>query len=37
MRGLIIRDPFVTWILDGEKTWELRGKATQVREEVSGA
>lgn len=30
-RGLMIRDPYVTDILLGKKTWELRGAATKVR------
>lgn len=31
LRGLVIRAPFVDWILDGLKSWELRGSATHVR------
>lgn len=31
LRALLIRRPFVDWILDGKKTWELRGSATKVR------
>lgn len=30
-RGLIIRDPYATQILNGEKRWEIRGRATQIR------
>lgn len=29
--GLIIRDPYVSQILDGKKTWEIRGKRTTIR------
>ena len=31
MRALIIRAPYVDWILDGKKAWELRGGATKLR------
>jgi hypothetical protein len=31
MKGLIIRAPYVDWIVDGKKTWEIRGSATKVR------
>lgn len=31
LRALIVRPPFVDWIVDGKKTWELRGSATKVR------
>lgn len=30
-RALLIRAPFIDWILDGKKTWEIRGKATDMR------
>lgn len=30
-RGLMIRDPYASQLLDGEKTWEIRGRATQIR------
>jgi hypothetical protein len=30
-RGLLIRDPFASQILRGEKIWEIRGRATQIR------
>ena len=30
-RGLMIRDPYASQILNGEKIWEIRGRATQVR------
>lgn len=31
MRALIIRSPYVEAILDGKKTWEIRGSRTSVR------
>lgn len=34
MRALIIREPWITWILDGKKTWEIRGSATSVRGKI---
>lgn len=34
MKGLIIRDPWATKILDGEKTWEIRGSYTHIRERI---
>jgi hypothetical protein len=30
-RGLLIRDPYASQILDGEKVWEIRGRPTQIR------
>src|SRR5262245_46875602 len=30
-RGLLVRDPYATQLLNGEKIWESRGKATQIR------
>jgi hypothetical protein len=30
-RGLMIRDPYASQILDGEKVWEIRGRPTQIR------
>lgn len=35
LKGLIIRAPYIDWILDGRKTWELRGSATKVRGPVA--
>lgn len=29
--GLLIRPPYVDWILDGQKTWEIRSKRTARR------
>jgi hypothetical protein len=30
-RGLVVRDPYATQLLNGEKIWEIRGKATLIR------
>jgi len=27
----MVRDPYASQLLDGEKTWEIRGRATQIR------
>lgn len=35
MKGLVIRSPWVELILDGLKTWELRGRATRVRGRIA--
>lgn len=35
MRGLIIREPWIDLILQGEKTWEMRGPRTAVRGRVA--
>ena len=34
-RGLIIRTPYVDWILAGKKTWEIRGRNTHVRGRIA--
>lgn len=31
MKGLVIREPYVDWIVDGLKAWEIRGSGTRVR------
>ncbi|PFG05294.1 ASCH domain-containing protein [Bacillus sp. es.034] len=31
MKGLIIRFPWIELILDGKKTWEIRGSNTKIR------
>jgi ASCH domain len=31
VHGLLIREPYVTQLLNGEKTWEIRGRSTQIR------
>lgn len=35
MKGLIIKDPWITKILNGEKVWEIRGSNTKIRGTVS--
>jgi hypothetical protein len=30
-RGLLVRDPYATQILNGEKRWEIRGRGSQIR------
>jgi hypothetical protein len=30
-RGLVIREPYASQILSGEKIWEIRGRPTQIR------
>jgi len=35
MRGLIIREPWIGKILAGEKTWEIRGSKTKIREPIA--
>lgn len=35
MKGLIIKDPWITKILNGEKTWEIRGSNTKIRGTIS--
>ena len=35
MRALLIKEPWVGKILDGKKTWELRGSKTYVRETIA--
>lgn len=35
MRGLLIREPWVGKILAGEKSWEMRSKATSIRGEIA--
>ena len=31
MKGLIIKSPWIDYILDNEKTWEIRGSGTTTR------
>ena len=31
MKGLIIKKPWIDLILDGSKSWELRGSSTKIR------
>lgn len=35
MNGLIIKSPHIEKILDGKKTWEIRGSNTNVRGEIA--
>jgi hypothetical protein len=35
MRGLLIKSPWIEKILDGEKTWEIRGSNTTVRGRIA--
>lgn len=34
MRALVIRRPWIDMILDGKKTWEIRGSRTSVRGQI---
>jgi hypothetical protein len=34
-RGLLIREPHVSRILDGQKTWEIRGSRTNIRGSIA--
>ncbi len=34
MRALLIRRPWIDLILDGKKTWEIRGSGTSIRETI---
>lgn len=35
MTGLVIKSPWVDLILEGKKTWELRGSATKLRGRIA--
>jgi hypothetical protein len=35
MKGLIIKSPWIEQILDGQKTWEIRGSNTKIRGNVA--
>jgi len=35
VNGLIIRSPWVEMILDGKKTWEIRGRSTHLRGKIA--
>lgn len=35
MRALIIREPWIGYILEGHKTWEIRSRATKVRGQIA--
>ncbi len=34
MKALIIKKPWIDYILDGQKTWEIRGSNTKIRGEI---
>ncbi len=34
MKGLIIKKPWIDYILDGKKTWEIRGCKTNIRGKI---
>ena len=34
MKGLLIKSPWVNFILEGRKTWEIRGSSTHIRGRV---
>ncbi|WP_456369071.1 ASCH domain-containing protein [Thermococcus sp.] len=33
-KGLIVREPFASWIVEGKKIWEIRKSRTNIRGEV---
>ena len=35
LSGLLIRSPYVDWILAGSKTWEIRGSSTAKRGRIA--
>lgn len=35
MKGIIIKQPWVDYILDGKKTWEIRSKAVHIRGRIA--
>ncbi|ENQ3080414.1 ASCH domain-containing protein [Bacillus cereus] len=35
MKGLIIRSPWIELILEGKKTWEIRGANTKIRGKIA--
>lgn len=34
MKGLLIKKPWIDYILDGKKDWEIRGKNTSIRGKI---
>lgn len=34
MKALIIKQPWIDYILDGKKTWEIRGQKTKIRGKI---
>lgn len=35
MKGLIIKDPYISLILEGKKKWEIRGSKTNIRGRIA--
>ena len=35
MKALLIKTPWIDKILDGKKTWEIRGSATKIRGRIA--
>jgi hypothetical protein len=35
MRGIVIRQPWIDYIFEGKKTWEIRGRNTNIRERIA--
>jgi hypothetical protein len=35
LSGLLIRSPYIDWILGGSKSWEIRGRATRKRGRIA--
>lgn len=35
MKGLIVREPWIHWLLDGSKDWEIRGRNTTIRGRIA--
>jgi hypothetical protein len=35
LSGLLIRSPYIDWILAGSKTWEIRGSSTAKRGRIA--
>jgi hypothetical protein len=35
LSGLVIRSPYIDWILAGSKTWEIRGSSTAKRGRIA--
>lgn len=35
MKGLLIKEPWIHYILSGNKTWEIRGRHTRIRGKIA--
>jgi hypothetical protein len=35
LKGLIVKAPWIDYILDGKKTWEIRGSNTKIRGKIA--